>query len=223
MPRVPPTRQELHGGGEPDAMMRCSKCGACSAAATKHYCPFMSDREKWRMRPGRVDRAEATATTQLSVRHDGCWLGCRHTGGTCFGGTVVQVQPEEVTVQQQREANAERGQIRGWGLEVRVLVEVAEWTAGDWLTLLGVDDAPTLEAVQVRLSELGSAVQGLDTMGVLVDGRGNGQPWIDSYGMGGGKMVKDLGVLGSFCVRKVLDRWVQATALDADPGLSRSI
>ena len=94
---------------------------------------------------------------------------------------MVQVQPEEVTVQQQREADAERGQIRDWGLEVRVLVEVAEWTAGDWLTLLGVDDAPTLEAVQVRLSELGSAVQGLDAMEVLVDGRGNGQPWIDSY------------------------------------------
>ena len=204
------------------SLMRCSKCGACSAAAAKHYCPFMSDQEKWRMRPGRVDRAEATATTQLFVRHDGCWLGCRHTGGTCFGGTVVQVQPEEVTVQQQREADAERGQIRDWGLEVRVLVEAAEWTAGDWLTLLGVDDAPTLEAVQVRLSELGSAVQGLDAMGVLVAGSGNGQPWIDSYGMGGGQMVKDLGVLGRFCVRQVLDRRVQATALDADPGLSRS-
>ena len=35
-------------------------------------------------------------------------------------------------------------------------------------------------------------------------------------------MVKDLGVLGRFCVRQVLDRRVQATALDADPGLSRS-
>ena len=119
----------------------------------------MSDQEKWRMRPGRVNRAEATATTQLFVRHDGCWLGCRHTGGTCFGGRGVQAQPEEVTVQQQREADAERGQIQGWGLEVRVLVEVAEWTAGNWLTLLGVDDAPTLEAVQARLSELGNAVQ----------------------------------------------------------------
>ena len=136
--------------------------------------------------------------------------------------TVVQVQPEEVTVQQQREADAERGQIQDWGLEVRVLVEVAEWTAGDWLTQLGVDDAPTLEAVQVRLSELGNAVQGLDAMGVLVDGRGNGQPWIDSYGLGGGQVMKDLGVLGRFCVRQVLDRRVQATALDADPGLSRS-
>jgi hypothetical protein len=125
-------------------------------------------------------------------------------------------------VQQQREADAERGQIQNWGLEVRVLVEVAEWTAGDWLTLLGVGDAPALEAVQVRLRELGNAVQGLDAMGVLVDGRGNGQPWIDSYGMGGEQMVTDLGVLGRFCVRQVLDRRVQATALDADPGLSRS-
>ena len=70
------------------------------------------------MKPGRVDRAEATATTQLLVRHDGCWLGCRHAGGTCFGGSVIQVQPEEVTVQQQREADAERGQIQNWGLKV---------------------------------------------------------------------------------------------------------
>ena len=108
---------------------------------------------------------------------------------------MTQVQPEEVTVQQQREADAERGQIQNWGLAVRVLVEVAEWTAGDWLTLLGVGDAPALEAVQVRLRELGNAVQGLDAMGVLVDGRGNGQPWIDSYGMGGDQMVKDLAVV----------------------------
>ena len=36
-------------------------------------------------------------------------------------------------------------------------------------------------------------------MGVLVDGRGNGQPWICSYGMGGGQVMKDLGVLGRFC------------------------
>ena len=90
------------------------------------------------------------------------------------------------------------------------------------MTLIGVDDTPTLEAVQLRLSELGNAAQELNAMGVLVDGRGNGKPWIDSYGMGGGQMVKDLGVLGRFCVRQVLDRRVQATALDADPEMSRS-
>ena len=50
-------------------------------------------------------------------------------------------QTEEVTVQQQREADAEWGQIQNWGLEVRVLVEVAEWAAGNWLALIGVDKA----------------------------------------------------------------------------------
>ena len=158
----PPTCWACHPRSKTCTMathkQRCGACGACGAAAAKHYCPFMTTQDKWRIRPNQSDRAEATAAAQVFKRHDGCGLGCGHSGGKCFGSTVQPSEPEEHADRQQQRAQERKEWLELHGLRMKVLTEQPVQLSGRWLEALGAAKVTTLNQLHQRLNDLATAV-----------------------------------------------------------------